>query len=213
MIDYQKRGVEKKMKTYTNQELTTILELHKLWLKGNSSGVKANLSDANLSDANLSDATLRGANLSGANLSDANLSYANLSYATLRGANLSDANLSGANLSDANLSYATLRGANLSDANLRGANLSYATLRDATLRDANLNNTIGNNKEIKSLQIGTYLVTYTKKILQIGCKQYTIDQWFKFDDNQIASMDYQALDWWEKTKPLLQMTIDLFPAE
>ena len=39
------------MKTYTTAELKDILNKHALWMRGNPSGVRANLSDANLSDA------------------------------------------------------------------------------------------------------------------------------------------------------------------
>jgi uncharacterized protein YjbI with pentapeptide repeats len=104
------------MKTYTVEEIKEILELHKKWWIGDSTGKRANLSRADLSRANLS-----GANLSGANLSRADLYGANLSGANLSGANLSGANLSGANLSGANLSRANLSGANLYGANLSGA--------------------------------------------------------------------------------------------
>ena len=72
------------MKTYTSEELKTIIENHQHWLKEDCEGwedMKANLSGANLSEANLS-----GANLSGANLSGADLSGANLRGANLRGA-------------------------------------------------------------------------------------------------------------------------------
>ena len=78
------------MRTITPDELNTILENHRHWLKEDCEGwerMKANLSDANL----------RCADLSGAYLSDANLSCANLSGANLRCANLSGADLSGAN--------------------------------------------------------------------------------------------------------------------
>ena len=78
-------------------ELDEIVRLHALWLKGDSSGKKAYLSDADLSSA-----YLRGADLSGAYLSGADLSGAYLSDADLSGANLSGANLSGASLSGAN---------------------------------------------------------------------------------------------------------------
>lgn len=77
------------------------IELHRKWLRGESDGVKANLSGADLSGANLS-----GADLSYANLSYANLSYADLSYADLSGADLSYADLIGADLIGADLSYA-----------------------------------------------------------------------------------------------------------
>ena len=81
------------MKTYTREELTVILEKHKLWLEGKEGGERADLSGANLSGADLS-----GANLFEANLSEADLSEANLFGAGLSGANLSKANLFGAKI-------------------------------------------------------------------------------------------------------------------
>ena len=71
----------------TKDELKVILEKHKLWLKGNKGGVRADLRDANLSGADLRGANLRGVNLFDANLRDACLIYANLWDADLRGAN------------------------------------------------------------------------------------------------------------------------------
>ena len=79
-------------------ELKTILEQHAEWLKDNSTGKRADLSDANLRYANLRDANLRRADLRGADLCGANLRRANLS-----GANLCDADLRGADLCCANL--------------------------------------------------------------------------------------------------------------
>ena len=147
------------MKTYTTAELKDILNKHALWLRGDPSGVRANLSDANLSYSNLygvdlsysnlSNADLRGASLSEANLYRANLSgtnlsddvdlyRANLSNADLRGANLSNADLRGASLYRANLSNANLSNADLRGADLYGADLSYSNLYRANLSDTNL---------------------------------------------------------------------------
>ena len=64
-----------------------------------------------------------------------------------------DANLSGANLSAADLRYANLSDADLSGANLRYANLSDADLSDADLSGADLRGTIGNMKEVFSMQL------------------------------------------------------------
>ena len=138
------------MKTYTTAELKDILNKHALWLRGDPSGVRANLSYSNLygvnlrgadlSDADLSYSNLRDVDLRGAGLSDANLSYSNLSDADLSDANLYRANLSDAILYRANLSDAILYGASLSEADLYRANLSDADLSDADLRGAkNLN--------------------------------------------------------------------------
>jgi len=55
------------------EELLSILELHKKWLATELGGVKANLTGANLIGADLSWANLSWANLTGANLKRANL--------------------------------------------------------------------------------------------------------------------------------------------
>ena len=133
------------------------------------------------------------ANLRGANLEGANLEYANLE----------DADLWDANLQYANLQYANLQYANLEDANLRGANLEGANLWGA----------IGNLVHVKSLQCEKYFVTYTAKVIQIGCKNYTIEEWKNFDDEKIKTMDDGALEWWKKWKPIIMQLIEMSPCE
>ena len=62
------------MKTYTSEELKTIIENHKHWLKGDCDGwedMKADLREADVSMADVSMADLRKADLRGANLSGA----------------------------------------------------------------------------------------------------------------------------------------------
>ena len=83
-------------------ELSAVLESHRMWLEGREGGKCADLDGANLRWANL-----RGANLHGANLREADLHGANLQEANLRGANLHVANLHGANLQEANLDFAS----------------------------------------------------------------------------------------------------------
>ncbi len=171
------------------EDLKEKLALHKEWLLDSNKGTRLDLNGVNLRNVNLRNVDLSGANLSGANLSGADL----------RNINLSGANLSGANLSDANLRYANLSGANLSGANLSGTDLS----------DADLRYCIGNNKEIKSLQIGTYLISYTKDILNIGCQGHKHSDWRTFSDSIILDMDGQkALDWWNLNKHILFELID-----
>ena len=141
------------MKTYTTAELNDILNKHDLWLKGDLSGVRAELSCANL----------RGADLSYANLFGADLSYANLS----------DANLSDAYLSGADLSYANLRGADLSYANLFGANLSDANLSDAYLFCANLSGIKNLNCPIACPEEGSF-IAFKKAYNAIHSRCYII---------------------------------------
>ena len=123
---------------------------------------------------------------------------------TLEGANLIDANLIDANLIDANLEGANLRGANLRGANLRGANL-----RGANLDGANLDGANGNLKELKNMQIETYSISFTKDILQIGCKRFSHTEWQNFSDDEINKMDKQALSFWTKWKAFIFKAIEL----
>ena len=121
------------MKNISKEELKEILDKHKMWLKDEEGGERADLINADLSGANLWNANLIYADLNGANLSNADVWNANLTSA-----DLTYANLSGANLSDADLKCANLRGANLEDANLINADLSGANLWNANLIYANL---------------------------------------------------------------------------
>jgi hypothetical protein len=99
---------------HTNKEtemIESILESHKLWLKGNVKGQRADLSNKNLRGVNLSNKNLQDANLRGADLRDANLSGANLRYADLREANLSGVDLSTTDLYFAHVEYADMSSA------------------------------------------------------------------------------------------------------
>lgn len=180
-------------------QLQEVLKNHKMFLEMGG-GVRANLSDADLRDADLRGADLRyadlrGADLYGANLRGANLRGANLSRAYLMGADLSHADLRDADLRDADLRHADLRYACLSRANLRHADLSDADLRDAYLWDV-----IGNKKEIFTFKIKKYTVVIYQDRVQIGCKNFSIEQWFSFSDDEISSMDDGALGWWNAHK-------------
>ena len=175
-------------------KLDEIIRKHDLWLNGKEDGERANLSSANL----------RSADLSYANLRYANLSYANLCYANLSSANLSSADLSSANLRSANLSCA-----DLSSADLRYANLSYANLSENKLWS-----TTGNGINVMFLQTDEYDITYTSEVMQIGCKQHDIKDWWKFDEDTINNMDRgTSLDWWKVWKPILKKIIKASPAE
>jgi uncharacterized protein YjbI with pentapeptide repeats len=188
----------------STEQLKEILEKHKKWLNNEDDGIRANLSDTDLRDANLKYASLSGANLKYTNLSGANLSGANLRDADLYGANLSGANLKYANLMGANLSAANLRDADLMGANLMGVDLRGANLRGADLRGADLSGAIGNNKEVKSLQLGKYNTTILVGIkIQIGCQNHTIPEWENFTDVEISKMDDGALEWWKEWKEVI----------
>jgi len=68
---------------------------------------------------------------------------------------------------------------------------------------------IGNGREIKSMQLGTYNITFTSKVLQIGCENFEISEWRKFSDSRITGMDAGALEWWNKWKDFIFKAIEL----
>jgi uncharacterized protein YjbI with pentapeptide repeats len=127
------------------------------------------------------------------------LSSANLRFADLSSANLSFADLSFADLSSANLSSANLRFADLSSANLSSANLRFADLSSANLSSANLNGEILTKSPIFIYGL-CWDVMMTDLKIYIGCKNYTIDEWASFNDEEIALMDDNALDFWKEHK-------------
>ena len=140
--------------------LNEILEKHKMWLKDEEGGERADLKNTYLSYA-----SLRGIDLSYADLSGVNLSNADLWNTDLIGVNLSNADLSSANLWNANLIYADLNGANLSNADFKYANLTYAILSDADLINTDLiganlwcANLIGAN--LKNIKTSTNTIGY-----------------------------------------------------
>jgi len=198
----------------TQKELDETIAKHILWLDDLEGGIKADLSNTNLSNANLVEAGLTCANLESANLKRASLMFADLSCANLvnvnfKNANLNDAYLSGANLSGADLSNADLRYADLSNTNLTGAsfkgsNLAGATLKGAIFDNVNLSYAHGNSYEVKTLHLGTYVVTILVGVkVYIGCKEHTIEEWENFTDKEIKNMDYGALGWWRQWKKVI----------
>lgn len=69
--------------TYTQQELNEIIRKHRLWLRSDGGGERADLSGAYLVGADLSNADLNGTYLSGTYLSRADLRCANLRGSSL----------------------------------------------------------------------------------------------------------------------------------
>ena len=159
------------MKTYTKDELSKILELHRLFLENDPSGVHANLEDVDLRNANLNGADLRYANLEGANLENSDLRNANLNGADLRHVNLNGADLRYADLRNANLE----EGANLKGAILEGANLRYADLRNANLEGANLENSDLRNAILEGANLKGAILDYSSWPLWCGSFEAKVD--------------------------------------
>ena len=106
---------------------------------------------------------------------------------------------------------ADLRWANLTDANLARADLSKADLSKADLRWVT-----GNMREVKSLQLETYAITYwwdgDVVRLAIGCQSHPLEAWRGFSDAEIREMNgKRALEWRAKWKDHILKTIEMSP--
>lgn len=108
--------------------------------------------------------------------------------------------------------------ANCEGTKFRRSNLIMTDFTNANCKEANFEvagfwGATGNDKQLKSLSIGCYTIVYTKDILQIGCKQYTFEEWLSFSDSKIDAMDRGFLEWWIKFKEPLFKIIEQDPAE
>jgi hypothetical protein len=155
-------------------ELQEILRLHRMWLRGEDGGARADISGADLREADFSWASLSRANLSEADLSGANLSEANLSEADLSGADLS-----GADISRANLSWANLSGADITRASLSEVNLSRAI-----------------DGSMCRMDFGGWSICIRAYHTSIGCQRHPNEKWLAWSPDDVAHMHTDARDWW-----------------
>lgn len=118
-----------------------------------------------------------------------------------------------ANFGWAHLDNVHFKNISLKDVYFEGANLSRVTFEGVDLSGCDLLDCTGNNRQIKTIQAGKYIVNYTTEIIQIGCENHTIEDWFSFSDEKISEMDNGALDWWKDWKPILKQILEVSPAE
>ena len=96
-------------------------------------------------------------------------------------------------------------GAYLDGANLDGANLDGAYLYGANLEGAYLGGDIKISKIPIQISSTTYHIIIFDTHMKIGCKFYSLSEWWAFDDRAIAEMDgKRALEFWRKWKGPLQ---------
>ena len=137
----------------------------------------------------------------------ADLSHAYLNWRDLHGRDLSGSSLCYSNLRCSNFSGCDFSGCDFSNSSLGHSNFGLSNLTGATLFG-----TIGNGREIKSMQLEGEPIAYTAEIIQIGCENHKIEEWWAFTDIEISSMWIGALEWWRKHKRVLQLAIEISPA-
>ena len=91
-------------------------------------------------------------------------------------------------------------GADLRGADLRGAALSMTDMRGADLREADLR---GDNLNV--LQTSMWTAYIQPDYIRIGRQCHSADDWFGFSDEVIDAMSPNALAWWKRWKPTIQL--------
>ncbi len=98
--------------------------------------------------------------------------------------------------------------ANLVGASLTGANLDRANLVGASLTGANLDRArYGENIPLTRIPLHLLGLEWPILILdthiKIGCELHPTEKWAAFSDEEIASMEPNALEFWKKYKDLI----------
>ncbi len=112
----------------TPQDFVDMLRRHERFLRRQSGGRRAVLTNIDLSGLRLSNMNLREAKLTGVSFRKCRLVNADFSFADLFAADFAEAELTGANMKRADLRGARLCGAVLRDANLKEADLRPGAL-------------------------------------------------------------------------------------
>jgi hypothetical protein len=206
-------------------DLNRVIENHIKWVQGAEGGERANFRGKYLCGLSFRGARLPGADFSGSILTGVDMSHAIMTGSTMSCANMAKATLIGANLSRANMRDAILRCAVLIDSDTGGADISGADLWS----------TVGNNREIKTINTELWDIVYTDSLMQIGChqhrieswlefsyskvdqigkdmvgwiKEYEPDFWLSFNDRQLSMIDRGMAAWWRKWKPILSLILE-----
>ena len=82
-------------------------------------------------------------------------------------------------------------------------NFLYNLVPYADLRGADLLGTIYENDIPIIINTESYGIVKCKAYIQIGCQTHTPAEWGSFTNTQIAHMDKDALDFWNKYKDLI----------
>jgi hypothetical protein len=77
-------------------------------------------------------------------------------------------------------------------------------------QDVKANGTIGDGGRIVTIKTNKWpIVFFTfERILQIGCKQYPLEEWLAFSYYDINNMDIGATDFWRIWKPIVTLMFE-----
>lgn len=145
-------------KTLTRQDVETILNRHEIWKNGSSHvGMRAHFAYADLSNLDLT----------GLDFNMASFEYANLQ----------NVNFSGCDISKSSFRHSDCAGANFSNTVVDNTSFLYANLADTTFSSTTKLTCIGNGKQLKTINVCKFLVTYSSHYMTIGCMHHDLAWW------------------------------------
>lgn len=121
----------------TNEEKEKINK-HSEWVRGISTGVRADFSNADLSGVNFMGMNLTKAIFKGANLSESNLSHTTLSYCDFENANLDNCVCVRMTAYGSNMTKCSLKEVNFTDAFLKCSDLLFSDLTGSIFNHTDL---------------------------------------------------------------------------
>ena len=138
--------------------------------------------------------------------------YASFTSQDFTGLNFDKMDFTRANFTRCLFLRCDMKETNFSSAVLLNSNFIDASLTNAIFTGANLEGVVGNTREIKSLQIVRFPITYTSTTVQIGCKQCTIENIDDEFNKIIESLGGKHSSTWDKYKQYLETLLQISPA-
>lgn len=130
--------------------------------------------------------------------------------------NLRGQDLSHSHIPQCDFTYSDLRDTNFTRAFLCESNFSRSDMTGAKLHRADLRAVVGNRKQIKSMQLDPgYSITYTDKVIQVGCQQWSFRAWRRHGQKAFKNMDGEAAETFgvKYQDLVLRIATELDPAE
>lgn len=134
----------------------------------------------------------RHSRLYGTIYKDQDLSNTDFSFSNLIKAQFINCNLTNTNLENCTLFGTKFINCNLDKTNFHEAKINNDTVFDSKLLKSTNMQMLGEHPIINSTKVGTYIVNFTDTLLQIGCMNYTLDEWFDMIPARTAKMHVGA---------------------
>ncbi len=139
------------------------------------------------------------------------LNNANLDNLDLSNLNFNDVFIINASFKNANLSEISSKNASFLDCDFSGASLYHCNflnteLENSKFDNADLRDCVGDMKNIFTIAIDTYVMSFTKTHLSLGCQTKTINEWRNLSSNDFEDEEQKWL--WDYYKDIMFQIID-----